>query len=63
MKTYSIFLALFTLMSGITYDVDEYRCKDNILQIAYENKWIEIKLFNIVIEDSVDICTYIKDDI
>lgn len=63
MKACLIVLALFSFVSDVRYEIKEYTCKANQISIFYENTWTDIELFNINIQNDVDVCAYLEGSI
>lgn len=59
MKLLFIFLALFSYDS--LFITSEVKCENNEIQIQYDNAWYNIILFNISVDENIDVCTYLED--
>ncbi len=57
MKLLLIYLALFSCEEK--YVASEMRCGNNEVEIMYENNWYSIELFNVFVEDGVNVCEYV----
>lgn len=63
MKFMFVLLALFSFQHDTRYSVSEYKCNDNVIKVKYEDHWYELVLFNIVLDENSDVCSYIKGDV
>lgn len=58
-----LILTLFSFEQEEIYEVETYSCEENTLRIKQKENWFNIHLFNVNIEEGVNICTYINGEI
>ncbi len=63
MKLMLIMLALFSFQHNTRYPIEEYQCEKNAIKVKYEDHWYALTLFNVVIQEKSDVCSYLEGEV